>query len=524
MQRRSRNPILVVGAPLWVLSFTVPVHDADAQPAYVRSSVGAPWGAIANEAAMDTVFGVGGWDDLQYETLDAQLLFSPAYGFIYLEGGDDNALALEAFLSANQAALEAWVIAGGGLLVTAAPNEGANQDWGFGGVTLSYPDVSQNPVQWGPPAHPAFNGPFLPTAFEFTGDSVAHASVTGPGLTALLVDADMGGPPLAELAGFGLGRVVFGGLTTANFWEPAIEAGNLRRNIIAYLGAHDEDADGVPHAVDNCIAVANPMQDNADGDALGDACDACPNDADDDVDGDSFCGDVDTCPDIPNPGQADGDLDGLGDVCDACPADPANDADADLVCGDVDNCPNTSNAMQADGDGDGVGDACDVCPADAPDDADGDGVCTSADNCPWLANPAQADADDDGVGDACDDSGSSGDGSSGDGSSGDGSSLEGTGDGTGDGSAGGTGDDDTTAGGPMTSPPLDGTGTDASASSGADLGDETADGAGSDAGSTGLGSGATPGEGGGCGCRAPAGRASGWWLWIVALARRRRPR
>ncbi|MCP3934569.1 MAG: hypothetical protein GY708_04260, partial [Actinomycetia bacterium] len=120
---------------------------------------------------------------------------------------------------------------------------------------------------------------------------------------------------------------------------------------------------------------------NGDGDALGDACDACSADPDNDIDSDGVCGDVDNCPNDPNAGQANGDGDALGDACDACSADPDNDIDSDGVCGDVDNCPNDPNSGQADGDGDLVGDVCD--------------------NCPTISNPGQEDIDDNGVGDAC---------------------------------------------------------------------------------------------------------------------------
>jgi hypothetical protein len=41
----------------------------------------------------------------------------------------------------------------------------------------------------------------------------------------------------------------------------------------------DTDGDGDANNVDNCIAVANPTQANADGDIFGDACDPCPADA-----------------------------------------------------------------------------------------------------------------------------------------------------------------------------------------------------------------------------------------------------
>ncbi|MBL8623539.1 MAG: thrombospondin type 3 repeat-containing protein [Myxococcales bacterium] len=41
---------------------------------------------------------------------------------------------------------------------------------------------------------------------------------------------------------------------------------------------HDEDADGVPDACDDCPHVPNPTQTNGDGDGLGDACDPRPAD------------------------------------------------------------------------------------------------------------------------------------------------------------------------------------------------------------------------------------------------------
>jgi hypothetical protein len=146
---------------------------------------------------------------------------------------------------------------------------------------------------------------------------------------------------------------------------------------------------------------------DADGDGQPDMADGCT-----DRDGDGF-GDPgypaniclpDNCPAIENPMQGDADHDGRGDLCDRCPLDGFDDLDRDGFCADADNCPGQPNAGQADGDGDGIGDACDPCV-----DSDFDGYGTPGfpasgcprDNCPNTPNPDQADADQDGFGDVC---------------------------------------------------------------------------------------------------------------------------
>ena len=118
----------------------VPISDV----AYVRG-VSQPWGVVTNEAAMDLAFGPGNWLSTTM-VADAGAVFNPANGYrtIFLEGSDFDALELAAYLNAHRAAIEAWVAAGGRLLLNSAPNEGLDINFGFGGITF-IPFSSEKP-------------------------------------------------------------------------------------------------------------------------------------------------------------------------------------------------------------------------------------------------------------------------------------------------------------------------------------------------------------------------------------------
>ncbi len=195
---------------------------------YIRDSD--PWGTANNTQAMNAVFGVANYTTLNYAGAIPAVVFAPGTQFVFLEGADGNALALNTYITANITLIENWVSAGGRLFINSAPNQGGNMNWGFGGVVLNYnnPQGAVNVIN---PLHPIEVGPFLPTGLNFTGGSYSHAHITGGGTTAIIQG---GGFNVLTEKSWGTGLVLFGGITSPNFHAPLPNAQNLWQNIINY--------------------------------------------------------------------------------------------------------------------------------------------------------------------------------------------------------------------------------------------------------------------------------------------------
>ncbi|MFZ6051997.1 HYR-like domain-containing protein, partial [Halocola ammonii] len=205
-------------------------NELSAQAAFLRSQQNL-WGfsSGASSNAMDAVFGSGNWDDLRFETVNAGDLFAN-HDFIYMEGGDAGANEMEAFIQANQAAMESWVSSGGHLLINAAPNEGDGMDFGFG-ISLNYPSF----VDMGEAVdtnHPAYDG----VASVIDGSWFGHAIICPAGMTGITKDsADDTKIVFAEMP-YGNGLVVAGGATIPYFgsWTPQPDAVNFVNNLVGY--------------------------------------------------------------------------------------------------------------------------------------------------------------------------------------------------------------------------------------------------------------------------------------------------
>lgn len=216
------------GVGVHTITYTLPAAE---DKYYIKSNIGNPWGSTSNQGAMDDAFGAMGWIQESFEDADPATVFSPTASFVFLEGSDAHANELNTFLITNLGLIESWVDEGGCILINAAPNEGTNINFGFGGTTLIYPSYENN-VFGVDPAHPAFVGPMLPTTTAMTGPYYSHGRITGVDLTNVLINGT--DVVLAEKP-WGGGTVMFGGMTTSNWHTPAPQGNNYRANLLTYL-------------------------------------------------------------------------------------------------------------------------------------------------------------------------------------------------------------------------------------------------------------------------------------------------
>lgn len=194
---------------------------------YIRDAN--PWSVNDNINALNAVFGANNYTVGNFAIAPASV-FNANTQFVFLEGSDANALALNTFFTANQTLIENWVYNGGRLFINSAPNQGGNMNWGFGGVVLNY-TAAQSSVTAVNPTHPIFLGPSLPTATSLTGNSYSHAHITGGNTTPIITGNSLN---VLTQKYWGGGLVLFGGITQPNFHQPPTEAQNVWQNIIHY--------------------------------------------------------------------------------------------------------------------------------------------------------------------------------------------------------------------------------------------------------------------------------------------------
>ncbi len=220
---------------------------------YIRAQVSEPWGQQGNVNAMNDIFGPGNWTLSFFETVNLNNILNPTTCMIFMDGSDNGACAFGTFLTNNIAQLEAWVNAGGRLILNSAPNQCSNINFGFGGTMLNY-NNGQGNVTGYQPAHDIFNTPYT-TGISFTGSSFTHSHITGTNLDTLITGTNNSFVSLAT-KNWGGGLVMFGGMTTPNFHNPQPNANNLRANIVAFM---NKCGYSCASNFDTVIVVVNPL-------------------------------------------------------------------------------------------------------------------------------------------------------------------------------------------------------------------------------------------------------------------------
>jgi hypothetical protein len=212
------------------VSVTAPPCPVGTGVWYINSNAGQPWGTNTNWTSLNTVFS-NTWTQDYFETVIPASAFNQTTCLVFLEGGDFNALAMNTFVTNNITTIQNWVLNGGHLIINAAPNQGGNMNWGFGGLTLQYPNFSTT-GNASIPGHPIFSGPYAPCTTSYTGNYWSHAIVSGAGISQIMLGQV--GNTFGEF-NYGAGRVMAGGMTTPNWHSPQPDAQNFLSNVLNYM-------------------------------------------------------------------------------------------------------------------------------------------------------------------------------------------------------------------------------------------------------------------------------------------------
>ena len=214
---------------------------ATAAPTVYMTGSFDPWGANggsgSNEQAMNNAFGAANWSRQQGFTTGA---IGADTKFLFLDGGDQIATELSAFLATNQAAISAFVFNGGALFINAAPNVGDSFAMGFG-TTLNYDNqfASSYGENVSATAAGIASGLFAGISTTYSGLAFSHAFLSSDAdFVSLLNDAD--GRSVFGGKAVGSGFVAFGGMTLSYFHDPSPDGNMLRARMLNFVDAQPQ--------------------------------------------------------------------------------------------------------------------------------------------------------------------------------------------------------------------------------------------------------------------------------------------
>jgi PEP-CTERM motif len=190
------------------------------------SGAGEPWGSSSNLNAMDSAFGSGQWDRVNF---GAALT---GYNFLYVDGGDYQGTSFYSWLDSNRAGLESFVTGGGRLFLNAATNGAAGtESMVFGATTREGGNGYSSMGSAVNAADPLFTG----AGTSWSGTYFAHNEIgLADGFTSFITGDH--GQTIVAGGSFGSGYVMVGGQTNTD-WHSAVAGSNpfqLRVNELNY--------------------------------------------------------------------------------------------------------------------------------------------------------------------------------------------------------------------------------------------------------------------------------------------------
>lgn len=196
-----------------VLALCLATLGATAAPAMPVLISEGPWFQEQDAHNFSAVFGPGGFGFYSsFETADPGAIFTPANGFVMIEGGGTSDVPFQAWLTADQTAILNWVTAGGVLLLQSAGLDAGTygigpdslvQDWYVNASNCGTLTTAGAQVVQGTPTTQC-------------GEYLAHDYITGTGFIPLMMGSNTDVPILGE-ALYGSGAILYSGLTDSEW-------------------------------------------------------------------------------------------------------------------------------------------------------------------------------------------------------------------------------------------------------------------------------------------------------------------
>ena len=224
--KKARN---IIAVSISVIGLSLSSAALAASYAYMGDVGSEPWGMSSNTDAMDSAFGAGNWDRINFGDSIA------GYSFVYADGGDGAGTSFYSYIAGNTSLLESFVTAGGSLFLNAA----SNTHGGAGPQSMIFGATSEEGIFSGNgyavnPLDPMFVG----AGSQWYGTWYSHNAITAGASFTTFITGDASETIVAGGA-FGNGYALLGGQTSTG-WHSSVNGSDpfqLRVNQLQFAAS-----------------------------------------------------------------------------------------------------------------------------------------------------------------------------------------------------------------------------------------------------------------------------------------------